>query len=222
MVLPPNRIGTGNSLAGQQTRFSFVAPYDVWFIRAIFGFFADYTFPTVWYQEGTITPAEAAAAMSKVYTTLGVDVATIGAIIPFAGGILPSGWLVCDGSSLLRTDYPDLYAAIGTVWGSVDSQHFNIPDLRGKVLLGQGTNPNTGSTFNLGDNAGEETHTLTAGEMPSHTHAESTAVASVAQAPVAPVPAAIPGIGITGATGGGGAHNNMQPYAVVNYAIIAQ
>lgn len=48
----------------------------------------------------------------------------------------PGGWLLCQGQSLLRTDYPALFAAIGGNYGAVDSTHFNIPDARGRTVFG--------------------------------------------------------------------------------------
>src|SRR3989440_4347032 len=57
-------------------------------------------------------------------------------------------------------DYTALFSAIGTVWGSSDSAHFNIPDLRGQTLVGQGL-AGSCTTYSLGGQGGEETHTLT-------------------------------------------------------------
>ncbi len=57
-----------------------------------------------------------------------------GVMLEFAGlaAAIPVGWLACDGSSLLRATYPDLFLAIGTVWGAVDPGHFTLPDFRDK------------------------------------------------------------------------------------------
>ena len=161
--------------------------------------------------------------------------ATTGVIVPFAGGILPSGWLPCDGRSLLRADYANLFAAIGTVWGAADGTHFNIPDLRGQTLVGQGTNPNTGTTFNLGTYGGEEKHAQTVSELATHSHSDLGHTHAVSAAgpnattigPGAPQPTAVPVPTVTGVgnaniqnTGMGNPANVMQPYAVVNWAII--
>ena len=62
-----------------------------------------------------------------------------GAVSPFAGSAAPSNWLLCDGASLLRADYPRLFAVIGTSYGAVDGTHFNTPDLRDRTPIGVGT-----------------------------------------------------------------------------------
>ena len=62
----------------------------------------------------------------------------IGSVIPFAGITIPNGWLDCDGSSLSRSEYRRLFNIIGTTYGSVDSDSFNIPDLRGRTVIGSG------------------------------------------------------------------------------------
>lgn len=61
-----------------------------------------------------------------------------GTILPFGGtsNTVPEGYLLCDGSSVLQAQYPGLFAAIGTSWGSADATHFNVPDLRGVFLRG--------------------------------------------------------------------------------------
>jgi hypothetical protein len=59
-----------------------------------------------------------------------------GMIGAFGGTGAPAGWLACDGTSMFRSDYPALFAAIGTTWGAADATHFNVPDLRGQFLRG--------------------------------------------------------------------------------------
>lgn len=70
-----------------------------------------------------------------------------GSIMDFGGETPPAGWLECDGSSLLIASYPELYAAIGTLHGSADALHFNIPDHRGRFKRGwsHGTGNDTGA-----------------------------------------------------------------------------
>ena len=74
---------------------------------------------------------------SKSYVDQQVQTATpSGAILMYPDARVPQGWLECDGRSILRSKYPNLFNAIGTLYGSVDEQHFNIPDLRGMFVRG--------------------------------------------------------------------------------------
>ena len=87
---------------------------------------------------------------------LGTDV-PVGAICKYAGETIPEDYLQCDGSSLLRTDYPDLFNAIGTTYGSVDSLHFNLPDIKSRTVVGLNSDD---SDFNtLGKTGGNKTST---------------------------------------------------------------
>lgn len=58
-----------------------------------------------------------------------------GAIVPFAGAAVPSGWLFCDGSVQSAAAYPRLFAAIGTLYGSGGAGTFRLPDLQGRVVV---------------------------------------------------------------------------------------
>ncbi|MFZ9891086.1 MAG: phage tail protein [Ilumatobacteraceae bacterium] len=84
-----------------------------------------------------------------------------GVILPYGGATAPTGWLLCDGSTKSRTDYADLFAAIGTAHGSGDgSTTFHLPDLRGRFLRGvSGASTNdpdrtTRTAANTGGNTG--------------------------------------------------------------------
>lgn len=130
-------------------------------------------------------------------------------------------WLACDGASLLRSDYPDLFAVIGTIYGAADGTHFNLPDMRGRTAISMGTGSGL-STRTIGDSFGEETHQLNTSELASHSHSEITANPALGAAVVGvPVPSAVPGIGTTGSAGGDTPHNNMQPSLAINYLIVA-
>lgn len=87
-----------------------------------------------------------------------------------------SYWTLCDGRSLDRVKYSELFAVIGTTFGSEDESSFNLPDFRGRVMgfAGQG-----GSLSNraFGEAAGAETHVISEQEMPSHAHTGTTAAA---------------------------------------------
>lgn len=101
-----------------------------------------------------------------------------GTIQMYAGSTAPTGWLPCDGSEYLKTDYPKLYAVIGDTYGTVvaptDSDHFRVPDFQGRVGVGAGESTATGHTAHtLGQDGGQETVTLTESTMPSHTHTQN-------------------------------------------------
>ena len=71
----------------------------------------------------------------------------IGSIIPYGGSTAPLGWLICQGQAISRSEYADLFSAIGTTFGSGDgSTTFNLPDLRDKAVMGVGTNGALGAS----------------------------------------------------------------------------
>jgi microcystin-dependent protein len=101
---------------------------------------------------------------------------TTGTVICWGGATIPSGWLELDGSSLSRTDYARLFSILGTIYGSADSSHFNLPNLAGRVPIGSGTytDPVSGSVIRfLGTSNGAEKHKVLnaeSGEV-AHSHA---------------------------------------------------
>ena len=147
----------------------------------------------------------------------GLKKAKAGFIYPLASATVPDGFLLCDGAAYSRTEYPELFAAIGIMYGEGDgSTTFNVPGLQTRVPVG------AGGDYALGDTGGEETHTLTVGEMPKHDHVLNIYAGSGS------VGGGI--VGYSGAAGGsqysafanvggGQPHNNMQPYTVINYII---
>ncbi len=82
------------------------------------------------------------------------------------------GWLLCDGRSLSVADYNLLFQVIGYAFtGSTGGTTFKLPDARGRVAASIGQASGTsGNTWELGDISGQETHTLTIAQMPSHNH----------------------------------------------------
>lgn len=167
----------------------------------------------------------------------GGDTVPIGSIVPFASDTIPNGWLLCDGRAVSRTKYAELFKAIGTKHGSGDgSTTFNVPNIKGKVVVGkQQTMTPSGNFTNLGETGGEEDHTLTVDEIPSHGHDVAIAVnntvpggaryyfnsAGTTSAPISDTAAWSNSL-TAKATGGGQAHNNLQPYIVENYIIKAK
>jgi len=214
-------------------------PNSLEWLAQVTGALQELTFLNNWEAYGAVTPEQATEAMTTMFDLFCFNQGVcrvIGELICYAGDISPDvKWLVCDGSSLLRTDYPDLFNVIGTAYGAADGTHFNLPDLRGRVPLGAGNGPSL-SSYIIGDSGGEESHTLILSETPTHSHTdaghihgESIAVPSVGAAITGvPVPSATPGVGVTGSgsaalssAGSGGAHNNRQPYLAINYLIVA-
>jgi microcystin-dependent protein len=140
----------------------------------------------------------------------------IGVVLPYVGSAPPDGCLPCDGTSYLRVDWPELYQKLDPIF-IIDGDEFFVPDLRARFLIGAGNGRVLGAT------GGEDTHTLTENEMPSHTHSEVTATPVLINGGLgAPAPAAEPGVGSTGSTGGGQPHNNMPPYYTIRFCIVAR
>lgn len=100
----------------------------------------------------------------------GGDSSPVGTVTMFAGSSAPTGWLLCNGAAVSRTTYATLFDAIGTTYGSGDgSTTFNLPNLQGRVPLGASSSYALGSTGGA-TTAATSDHTLTADEIPAHTH----------------------------------------------------
>lgn len=148
-----------------------------------------------------------------------------GSVIEYAGDTAPNGWLICDGSAISREIYANLFEVIGSTFGGGDgTTTFNIPNLKGKIPVGLNSDD---SDFNiLGKAGGEKTHILTSNEMPSHNHRQTVTASRSGSGNtyVSWNANNLTGSKDTGArntlnTGGGQAHNNLQPYIVLNYII---
>ncbi len=165
-----------------------------------------------------------------------------GTVVQSAAIVIPDGWLNCNGASCNKSFYADLFAAIGNTYGGAPTDlSFNLPDLRGRVGIGAGQGPDLSNRV-FATSGGAETHTLTTGEMPSHSHDISDPGHAHSQITVnddfnnsggSPPSFAADGAGsrtwnninssTTGITinnaGSGNAHNNMQPFLVIRYLI---
>lgn len=109
----------------------------------------------------------------------------IGEIRIFAGNYTPMQWAMCNGQSMNLQQNQALFSLIGTTFGGDGVNTFNLPDLRGRVVMGQGQG--TGLTNRvLGQTGGTETVTLTEAQTPAHTHNFQV---SVAPAPATTSPA---------------------------------
>lgn len=163
-----------------------------------------------------------------------------GLMSDFGGTTAPFGWLLCDGSVVSQASYPGLFTAIGTNWntGGEGGGNFRLPDMRGRASIGTGQGSGL-TNRTLATLLGEETHLLVIGEMPTHSHgvvdpghnhtergsAGGSTPISISTAPGSgnlssanDTESSTTGITII-STGGGGAHNNMQPSAVVTKVI---
>lgn len=95
----------------------------------------------------------------------------VGSILVYAGSIAPSGWLLCDGSTISRIDYSELFNIIGVTYGAGNgSTTFNLPNLQDRMPVGKGS-INTA----IGSTGGQDSVTLTTGQLPSHNHSASSA-----------------------------------------------
>jgi microcystin-dependent protein len=147
-----------------------------------------------------------------------------GCILHTAAVAAPSGWLLCDGSNVSRTTFADLFAAIGTTYGAGNgTTTFTLPNLRGRTIVHRDSGQTEFDT--IGEAGGAKTHTLTVPEMPSHNHVTGSVLGVVSTTSERVQPAAgtggrmIASSQTIAAAGGGGAHNNLQPYLVLNAII---
>ncbi|WLR52037.1 tail fiber protein [Bacillus tianshenii] len=157
----------------------------------------------------------------------------IGEIRMFSGNYAPQGWAFCDGQILPISQNEALYSLIGGIYGGDGRTTFALPDYRGRIPLHQGTNPLTGTTYNLGQKGGTETVTLIEQHLPSHTH--RVAASSQAGTSNDPTNAVWSGSGINQYSdqtpdgtmsqeaitdvGGNQAHENMMPSLTISYII---
>lgn len=93
-----------------------------------------------------------------------------GTVVPFAGATAPTGWALCNGTALSRTEQAELFTAIGITWGAGDgTTTFGLPDLRGRLPVGAGVAPGL-SERTVGDVGGAESIALSQAQLPPHTH----------------------------------------------------
>ncbi|WP_312130755.1 phage tail protein [Diaphorobacter nitroreducens] len=164
----------------------------------------------------------------------------IGDIRLFAGNFAPQGWMFCNGALLSISENDALFALIGTTYGGDGQTTFAVPDLRGRVPVGQGTGPGLSNRI-MGQRFGSETVTLLAPQLPQHSHAlnATTATASSPQpggrlfaqtgsdnlygpAPATdPQPQTFAANAVT-VSGGSQPHDNVMPSMGLNYIIALQ
>jgi microcystin-dependent protein len=157
----------------------------------------------------------------------------IGEIRMFAGTFNPSGWEFCEGQLLPISENDALFILLGTTYGGDGQTTFALPDLRGRLPLHQGSL--SGTSFQLGEQAGVESVTLTTNQIPIHSHAmlcSSTAgatsnplnaVAALSDLSQYSTQAANTQMGNPALTsdiaGGSQPHENFMPYLCINFII---
>ena len=147
----------------------------------------------------------------------------------------PKGWALCDGQLMPINQNQALFSLLGTTFGGDGRVNFGLPDLRGRTPI------HVGSGHTLGERGGEQAHTLSIAEIPTHTHVLSgsnTQGNSVNPKTIsggnvfardpgnvyAPAPSSVTALnaGSVANTGGSQAHLNMEPFLVLNFSIALQ
>jgi len=144
-------------------------------------------------------------------------------------GFPPKGWALCDGQLLPINQNQALFSLLGTTYGGDGRVNFGLPNLQGRVPI------HFGAGHTLGERGGEQGHTLSISELPTHTHS---ALANSSNA-TAPTPGnnllaaannlyaqatnlVALGPSMIANVGGSQAHLNMQPFLVLNFSIALQ
>lgn len=167
----------------------------------------------------------------------------LGEIRQFAFDFVPADWAACDGQALPIQQYQALYSLLGTTFGGDGKREFNLPDLRGRTVIGAtGPNgpppPRVTGTYKRGDHGGAERVALLSTQVPEHSHALNVSAAEATTATLAnSIFADVDGANNTyrtkpasselvplsdrtiSAAGGDAAHENMQPFLTTNFCI---
>ena len=143
----------------------------------------------------------------------------------------PKGWAFCNGQLLPINQNQALFSLLGTTFGGNGQTNFALPNLQGRTPI------HVGSGHSLGEQGGEQAHTLSISELPTHTHllnvSRDNATASTPSSGVLMAQASIDmyrspthlvalGAGSVSNTGGSQAHLNMQPFLTVSFCIALQ
>lgn len=158
----------------------------------------------------------------------------IGVIWMFGGNFAPRNWALCDGQLLPISQYQALFSILGTIYGGDGRTTFALPEMRGRVSMHAGSGPGL-TPRQLGARSGQEAVNLTIQEIPNHSHPTAVQVNNTSGEEsnasgqfISNHASAFNEDGVanqnlggvtSGAVGGSQAHNNMQPYCVVNYVI---
>jgi microcystin-dependent protein len=158
----------------------------------------------------------------------------LGTITLFGFNFVPRGWAACQGQLLSISQNSALFSLLGTQYGGDGRTTFGLPDLRGRVPLGQGQGPGLGN-YTVGEIGGLEQVTLNQTQLPAHTHGVAAATTATSKSPVGNLPGVATGGSAYGPTAGGSMstgmvqpvgsnqpHPNMQPYLVGNWCIAVE
>lgn len=158
----------------------------------------------------------------------------IGTIMLFSFNFAPRGWAACNGQLMPIAQNSALFSLLGTQYGGDGRTTFALPDLRGRVPMGQGQGPGL-SNYTIGQAAGEEQVTLSSAQLPPHTHGVNAAASATSKAPMGNLPAVSTAgsaygptaagtmaAGMVQSAGNGQPHSNLQPYLVGNWCIALQ
>ncbi len=135
------------------------------------------TYPNLTVNTPAYTAGIGISITGNTITNTAPSVIPAGTIMAYGGSIAPTGWLLCDGSTVSRTTYAGLYTAVGNNFGSGNgSTTFNLPDFRGRFLRGvdgaASIDPDkaTRTAMNSGGSAGNNVGSVQTGIIESHSH----------------------------------------------------
>ena len=167
-------------------------------------------------------------------TTIINDALPIGSIVPYTSSTIPDNWFICEGQTISRTEYSELFEVIGTTYGTGDGRTtFNLPNLKGRVPAGRDS---TDSNFDvLGETGGEKAHNHTLengyakiidnGQGKFILNAKQASWVSTGQIQTSHISTTYSSTDESWAINLGGEtdnSNNLQPYIILNYIIKAK
>lgn len=222
-----------NSAASNSGVILLEVPDIAWFKDSVMSAIAEMCIPENWFGDDPDYEKYAvlqANLMQATYKVLNFNPFPVGMVVPFANRDAPPGYLICNGSGYTKTQYPELYAALDSVF-IVDEENFNVPDMNDLAVV------TYGGRFEFGESGGAYAKNITVDNMPSHTHEDAghahgiqlttdgLAVAPGELPVVVPIPI-IPGSTDYGYasieyTGGGEPFVIQNPYIALNYCIYA-
>ena len=172
----------------------------------------------LWQKVGTETVEETVEYLDQMWLAMSEGCQVIGEVKTHTLQTIPDNWLPCDGAQYLRVDYPLLYAVIHPNF-IVDADNFIVPDMRDRVVGGEG------ALSTMGQMGGTRQTTLALANMPEHNHQflqfQQTALLEGAGVPY-PLAVTAPTLPAnTNSKGGNAPFSNLPPYSILGFAIVA-